>query len=281
MATRTLDYFASLVSEDVGLPLTEAALSLALDAYPDLDMQTTLAEIDQMSLQLKRRIPDDTPPVLKLRLLHQYFYRELGFNLNQNDYHHPDNSYLNTVLKTRRGIPITLAVLYMEIAHHIGLPVRGISFPMHFLMRLTIPAGEIIIDPANGHTLSKTVLQDMLDPYLQQQGYVDELAVPLSAFLRVASPRDILVRMLLNLKAIYLPSERWERLLNVQQRLVILQPDRAEEIRDRGLAYANLECFRYAAEDLEAYLQACPDAADAPDLRERLLTLRQMSRTLN
>jgi regulator of sirC expression with transglutaminase-like and TPR domain len=129
--------------------------------------------------------------------------------------------------------------------------------------------------------LSKEELQDMLDPYLEKEGIEDPNTVPLGLFLQVATHREIIARILRNLKAIYLQESRWQRLLAVQQRLVILLPDSIEEVRDRGLAYANLECFRPALEDLEAYVDARPDAADTPKLKERMPTLRAMSKNLN
>ncbi|MDQ0142190.1 SirB1 family protein [Cupriavidus necator] len=280
-STKVLDYFASLVADENGIPLTETALSIAQDAYPDLDLQGELAALDVLALRLKRRIAEGTPAIQRLRLLNHFFYRDLGFGANANDYYDPDNSYLNVVLRQRRGIPISLAVLHMELGQQIGLPLKGVSFPNHFLLRMTIPAGEVILDPLTGETLSKEQLQEMLDPYLEREGISDASQVPLGLFLRAASHREIIARMLRNLKAIYLQESRWQRLLAVQNRLVILLPGSIEEVRDRGLAYANLECFRPALADLEAYVQARPDAADIGQIRERMPALRMMSRTLN
>lgn len=281
-STKVLDYFTSLVADDDSIPLTETALAIALDAYPDLDLQAELASIDMLAERLRKQIPGGTPAIDRLRLLNQFFYRDLGFGQNPNDYYDPDNSYLNAVLRSRRGIPISLAVLYMEIGQQVGLPLKGVAFPNHFLLRMSIPAGEVIIDPLSGHTLSKEELQEMLEPFLENEGRSsledNGDGIPLGLFLQVASHRDIIARMLRNLKAIYLQEARWQRMLGVQERLVILLPNSIEEIRDRGLAYANLECFRPAVEDLEAYLEARPDASDAEQLRERLPTLRMMSR---
>ncbi|CAG2142086.1 SirB1 family protein [Cupriavidus plantarum] len=280
-STKVLDYFASLVADEHGIPLTETALSIAQDAYPDLDLQAELAALDMLAVRLKRRIADGTPAIQRLRLLNHFFYRDLGFGANANDYYDPDNSYLNVVMKQRRGIPISLAVLFMELGQQIGLPLKGVSFPNHFLVRMTIPAGEVVLDPLTGETLSKEQLQEMLDPYLEREGIGDPNQVPLGLFLQVASHREIIARMLRNLKAIYLQESRWQRLLAVQNRLVILLPNSIEEVRDRGLAYANLECFRPALEDLEAYVQARPDAADTTQIRDRMPALRMMSRSLS
>ncbi|WP_354677232.1 SirB1 family protein [Cupriavidus plantarum] len=280
-STKVLDYFASLVADEHGIPLTETALSIAQDAYPDLDLQAELAALDMLAVRLKRRIADGTPAIQRLRLLNHFFYRDLGFGANANDYYDPDNSYLNVVMKQRRGIPISLAVLFMELGQQIGLPLKGVSFPNHFLVRMTIPAGEVVLDPLTGETLSKEQLQEMLDPYLEREGIGDPNQVPLGLFLQVATHREIIARMLRNLKAIYLQESRWQRLLAVQNRLVILLPNSIEEVRDRGLAYANLECFRPALEDLEAYVQARPDAADTTQIRDRMPALRMMSRSLS
>jgi len=275
MTTKVLDYFSALVADDDSIPLTETALSIAQDAYPDLDLQAELAAIDVLVARIKNRIADGTPAIQRLRLLNQFFYRELGFGPNANDYYDPENSYLNAVLQSRRGIPISLAVLLMEIGQQIGLPLKGVSFPNHFLVRMSIPAGEVVLDPLTGQTLSKEELQDMLDPYLEKEGIEDPNTVPLGVFLQVATHREIIARMLRNLKSTYLQTERWQRLLAVQQRLVILLPDSIEEVRDRGFAYARLDYLRPALEDLERYLGDRPDADDATVVESQLEEIRQ------
>ncbi|HSB22191.1 MAG TPA: transglutaminase-like domain-containing protein, partial [Burkholderiaceae bacterium] len=132
-APTPLQYFAALVAEDGSLALLEAAISIAQDEYPDLDVQAVLSEIDALAAKLKARLPADAAPVQRLRLLNRYFYRELGFAGNVNDYYDRRNSYLNDVLAQRRGIPLTLALLYIELASQLGLTARGVSFPGHFL----------------------------------------------------------------------------------------------------------------------------------------------------
>ncbi|MGF6377366.1 regulator of sirC expression with transglutaminase-like and TPR domain [Paraburkholderia atlantica] len=168
--SRVLDYFSTLVAEDESLPLTETALSLAQDAYPDLDLQSVLAEIDELVLRLRRRMPDDADIRQKVGVLNRFFFRELGFASNLNDYYDPDNSHLNVVLKRRRGIPISLAVLYLEMAEQFGVPVRGVSFPGHFLLRVTTPDGDVMLDPTTGHSLSEAQMVEMLEPYVASAG---------------------------------------------------------------------------------------------------------------
>ncbi|MEN3294335.1 MAG: hypothetical protein V7642_3588 [Burkholderiales bacterium] len=276
---KSLDYFASLVQQDDSIPLFEAALAIAQDVDPQLDLSATQAELDILAARLQRRLASDASSVQKLRMLNHFFYHELGFAGNVNDYYDPDNSYLHRVISTRRGIPISLAVVYMELAQQIGLNVKGISFPGHFLMKLSVQSGDIVLDPFNGVSLSREELEERLEPYFEQQGYPSE--IPLGSYLQAAAPRDILVRMLRNLKALFIEHLRWQRVLGVQQRLVILLPDDITERRDRGLAYANLECPQAALRDLEAYLAARPHASDADMIRGRLPELREACKRLN
>jgi regulator of sirC expression with transglutaminase-like and TPR domain len=279
MMIKSLDYFAALVQHDDSIPLFEAALAIAQDADPQLDLAASQIEIDILAAKLRRRLPSDASHVQKLRMLNHFFYQELGFAGNVNDYYDPANSYLHRVIMTRRGIPISLAVVYMELAQQVGLDVKGISFPGHFLMKLSVQSGDIILDPFNGVSLSREELEERLEPYFAQQDYPTD--IPLATYLQEAHPREILVRMLRNLKALFVEHPYWQRVLGVQQRLVILLPDEITERRDRGLAYANLQCPQAALHDLEAYLAARPDAADAETLRSRLPELRNACKKLN
>lgn len=273
-----LEYFASLVAEDAHFALTEAAISLAQDEVPALDAQMVLAEIDAVAQTLKRRIPADAVPVQKLRFLNRYFFQELGFAGNVNDYYASANSYLHEVLRTRRGIPISLAVLYIELALQIGLTARGVSFPGHFLVKVKMPQGEVVIDPFTGQSLSRDELDERLMPYKRRQGLLGEFDMPLGLFLQSASPREVLARMLRNLKEIHRSAEDWPRLLAVQQRLVVLLPRDWDERRDRGLAQAELGVWDAAADDLDAYVEHSPQAEDRGAIAERAAELRAQGR---
>jgi regulator of sirC expression with transglutaminase-like and TPR domain len=278
LAPTALEFFSALVADDASLSLIEAAASIAQDDYPDLDTQAVLAEIDAMADRLKRRIPADAVPVQRLRWLNRYFFQELGFAGNVNDYYDPRNSYLHTVLDTRRGIPITLAVLYIEFATQIGLTARGVSFPGHFLIKLRMHTGkqhgEVVIDPFTGHSLSREELDELLGPYKRSHGLMGEFDAPLGLFLQAAPPRDVLARMLRNLKEIHRTAEDWARSLAVANRLVILLPQAFEERRDRGLVLAELGQSLEAVEDITAYLQHRPDAQDCAALTARVDELR-------
>lgn len=274
-----LEYFASLVAEDDSFALLEAAVAVAQDAYPALDPLSVLADIDALAHRLKRRLAADASAMQRLRALNHFFFAELGFAGNVNDYYDARNSYLNDVLDTRRGIPITLALLYVELAGQVGLTARGVSFPGHFLVKLRMPQGEVVLDPFSGRSLSREDLDERLAPYRKRHGLVGDFDTPLGLFLQAAEPREVLARLLRNLKEIHRSASDWTQLLAVQQRLVLLLPGVAEERRDRGLAWAELGRADAAADDLEAYLQQQPDAPDAEELRQRVRTLRRPGRT--
>lgn len=274
-APTPLEYFASLVADDDSLSLVEAAVSLAQDEHPQLDTQAVLAEIDELGQRLKQRMPADASAMHRLRTLNQFFFRELGFGGNINDYYDPGNSLVSTVLHTRRGIPITLAVLYIELATQIGLTARGVSFPGHFLVKLRLSEGEVVIDPFSGQSLSREELDERLAPYRRRQGLEGDFEIPLGLFLQAASARDVLARMLRNLKEIHRGTQDWQRLLAVLNRLVILLPNDWEERRDRGLVHAELGQWDEAVRDLADYLANSPDAPDHDVVAAQLLALRQ------
>ena len=172
-----LEYFRSLVGSDEHFPLLEAAASLAQDEYPDLDVQQVLDEVDMLLSRIKRRLPADAAPLHRLRMLNQFFFRDLSFGGNINDYCDPDNSYLNVVLRTRRGIQISLAVLWLELAQGLGLHARGVCFPGHFMVKVNLPKGQVVIDPFTGQSLSREELSERLEPYRQKSGLVDAMKV--------------------------------------------------------------------------------------------------------
>ena len=274
-APTALEYFDSLVKSDDQFPLLEAAASLAQDEYPDLDVQQVLGDVDQLLARLKRRLPSDAAPLARLRALNQFFFHDLSFGGNVNDYYDPDNSYLNAVLRTRRGIPISLAVLWMELAQGLGLQARGIAFPGHFMMKVTLPKGQVVIDPFTGKSLSREDLSERLDPYKQSNGLVGDFDVPLGLYLQPAPPREIIGRMLRNLKEVHRAQEDWQRAIAVQDRLVALLPEAWGEHRDRGLAHAEQGNAAFAVRDLETYLAHAEDALDLDAIAEKVAALRR------
>ena len=270
-----LGYFAALVGDDDSLPLLEAAASIAQDEYPDLDVQQVLGDVDQLLARARRRCGDVTDPLQRLRVLNQFFFRDMGFGGNVNNYYDPDNSYLNVVLRTRRGIPIALAVLWLELAQGLGLKARGVNFPGHFMVKVNLPNGQAVIDPFTGQSLSREDLSERLEPYKRRNGLVDDFDVPVGLYLQAATPRDILARMLRNLKEVHRTQEDWLRLTAVLDRLLILLPDAWTEYRDRGLAWAEMGDNRLAVADLDTYLAQTDDALDRDAIGQRLQELRR------
>lgn len=270
-----LNYFASLVQSDSEFPLLEAAVSLAQDDYPELDVQQVLGSVDQLLARLKRRIAADAPPLQKLRAVNQFFYRDLGFAGNLNHYYDPDNSYVSAILQTRRAIPITLAVVWLELAQGVGLTARGVGFPGHFMVKVNLPNGQVVIDPLDGQSLSREELTERLEPFQRRSGLVDESEVPLGLYLQVAPSRDIIARMLRNLKEIHTNQEDWARLIAVQDRLTVLLPKTWSEYRDRGLAHAELGQFDRALADLDTYLANAKTEFDVAAIAGRVAELRR------
>jgi regulator of sirC expression with transglutaminase-like and TPR domain len=273
-APTPLEYFAALVQDDEGFPLLEATVAVAMDEYPDLDVQAVLGQVDQLLSRLRRRLPADAGPLQRLRVLNQFFFHDLGFGGNVNHYYDPDNSFLNVVLRTRRGIPISLAILWLELAQGMALQARGVNFPGHFMVKVNLPQGQVIIDPFTGQSLSREDLSERLEPFKRRNGLIDEFDVPVGLYLQSAPAREILARVLRNLKEIHHSQEDWPRLVAVLDRLVVLQPEAWAERRDRGLAWAELDRADKAVPDLEAYLAQADDPLDADAIAERLSALR-------
>ncbi|MBS0609817.1 MAG: tetratricopeptide repeat protein [Proteobacteria bacterium] len=273
-----LEYFAALVQGAQGdsIALLEAAACIAHDEYPDVDVQQFLDDTDRLQARLQRHMPEDAEPLKRLNILNRFFYGELGFAGNLNDYYAPDNSYLHLVLRSRRGIPISLALLWLELAQGVGLRAQGVSFPGHFLVKVLMPAGQVVLDPMTGHALSREALGERLEPFRQRQGAAQE-EVPLGLYLQAASAREVLARMLRNLKEIHGARQDWRRLVAVQDRLITLLPDAWDEWRDRGLAHAALGQSLQALQDLENYLAHAPVASDGQAIARRVEELRRGS----
>jgi regulator of sirC expression with transglutaminase-like and TPR domain len=270
-----LEYFSALVHSDADFPLLEAAISLAQDEYPDLSVQQVLGDVDQLLARLKRRLPEDAGSLQKLRVLNQFVYRDLHFGGNFNNFMDPDNSYVHVVLRTRLAIPISLAVIWLELAQGIGLKVRGISFPGHFMVKVNLTEGQVVIDPLTGKSLSREELSERLAPFHELGGLDDDQELPLGLYLQAAPPRDIIARMLFNLKDIHAAQEDWPRLITVLDRLIVLLPQAWPEYRDRGLAHAEAGHPGHALEDLETYLANATEIGDRRAIAARVDELRR------
>jgi regulator of sirC expression with transglutaminase-like and TPR domain len=272
--------FRQVVSgPDEAINLAEAALLIATEEYRDLDIAAYLARLDQLAATLKRRLRPDIGPADTIIALNRFLFEEQGFCGDAVDYYDPRHSFLNEVLDRKRGIPITLAVVYIEIGRRVGLPVQGISFPAHFLVKCQLREGTVVLDPyAKGISLS---FDDLKQRIKSLRNGVEPPRSVVAGALAAASNKDILVRMLRNLKDIYSHHKEWLKALAAADRIIIALPDSAEEYRDRGMFYANLECFRAALFDLQAYLKMLPVAQDADVVREKVIELQAVASRLN
>jgi len=266
---------------DDGIDAALGAALIARDVYQDLDVGTLLGRFDELSAPItKLGIDAMTAEAQALELAH-YVYERQGFAGNESDYYDPRNSLLPDVLDRRVGIPITLALVYCEIAKRVGVPARGVSFPGHFLVRIERrgqdePRPPIIIDPFfNGRMLDDKSLEALL------KRVVGPRVTLKPEHLQPASPRLILVRMLTNLKTVYLARGEDSRALLALDRLVSIVPDAPFVLRERGLLAARLGSVEVARNDLARFLQVCPDAADAKDIKTRLEALTTARHWLN
>ena len=280
-----LEAFGELLArDDAKIDLAHGCLLIAQDAYPRLDVERYLGDIERMALRLRGRMPQTLAGEERVAALNEFLFEDLGYRGNTEQYYDPRNSYLNDVMDRRMGIPISLSVLYMAVGRRVGLPLEGVSFPGHFLVRLRLRAGVLVLDPfAAGAPLSETDLRERLQrvipPGLAPNLPVAEL--PLDQFLEAASNRQILARMLRNLKAIYRETHKPQQLLEVLNRMLMVSPDSSAELRDRGLVYQQLECYRAALKDLSDYAEREPDAPDMDDVRVRMMELSAQCARLN
>jgi regulator of sirC expression with transglutaminase-like and TPR domain len=274
--TTALAYFSSLVQSDEHFPLLEAAASLGQDVAPNLNVGAVLEELDRMVARVKVRIPADAPPLQRLRILNRYFYGELGFGGNVNHYYDPANSYVSSVLSKRLGIPITLAVIWLELAESIGLKSYGVSFPGHFLVKIRLPDGQAVMDPVTGLSLSRDELTERLLPFIRHNKVANssDMDVVLALYLQSATPREIVVRMLRNLKEIFLAEEDWPKLIQILDRLTVVAPHAWDYFKERGLIHAEQGQIKLAEDDLQVYLRHGDNAEDIKLVEERLRELR-------
>jgi regulator of sirC expression with transglutaminase-like and TPR domain len=281
--------------------LAVAALMIARVEYPELDASRYLAQLDFIGDEACRRLSNAVPPAdtphdvdadryAKVVSLNAYLFDELHFVGNETDYGDPRNSFLNEVIDRRTGIPITLSLVYMEVARRAGLAIEGINFPGHFLLRC--PAGrqapyaqDLIIDPFHGGAL---LSRDLL---AEQSGGRDEDEDPArfeSRLLPRATKPQILSRMLANLKRVYVNMQSFPQARDVADLLIALDPSAIGELRDRGLLAYNLKDFSGALRDLQAYLKLIPSGAQDDEERqdreriwEHVKTLRKRVASLN
>jgi regulator of sirC expression with transglutaminase-like and TPR domain len=269
--TPRLDRFAELLTRDQ-FNLAEACLMVAEDEYPDVDTTRCLDQLEAMAATVRGRLAGDAFPEQRVAVLNHYLFEELQFSGNVDAYYDPRNSYLNEVLERRTGIPITLSIVYLEVGRRVGLRLQGVSFPGHFLVKLRLARGQLVLDPFSGGAPQS--LENLRERLAQLMPETRTAGIDVSELLETATPRQIVARILRNLKSIYLQAERYPQALAVMNRMLLVVPESAEELRDRGLVYEKLQCSRAALADLANYVRRAPDAPDATEMRGRIVELR-------
>ncbi len=278
--TELAEAFAVLVGpqvSDENIDLVRAALTIARTEYPDLDLESYVARIDELARMAEAQISDIGDPARTIAALNHALFEEAGLRGNRDDYSDPRNSFLNDVLDRGLGIPITLALIYMEVGRRIGIPLFGVGMPGHFLLKhYDIDGREILVDCFNGgDILSPQDCQRRLDEiYSGQMTLRPE-------FLFAVSRRQILTRVLNNLKAIHLSTRNFRKALAVVQLVLVIYPRSPEDVKQRAFLRYSLGQTSGAAEDLEQYLKMSPDASDADEIRQTALSMRRSLALMN
>lgn len=263
---------------DEQIDLAEGALLIAKHVSDNLDIERYLAQIDALARSLQARISEDSSQAERIVVLNRFLFEEQGFAPNFEDYFDPRNSFLDQVLERKVGIPISLSLLYIEVGRRIGLRLHGVCFPGHFLVKCQLDEGVVVLDPYCGGISLR--LKDLQQRLREARGGEVSRAI-VAGMLVAANKREILARMLRNLKAIYLERYDYAHALATLDWIVLLNPGAATEVRDRGLAYLELECFRAALADLERYLELIPSAEDLDEIHGHVVALRSRAARLN
>ena len=264
--------FSMLASREP-VPLARGALLIAKEEYPDLNVDHYVDRLSELAREAEPIVSAGNDTVEKVQLLSHFLFEQKGFEGNRDAFSDPRNSFLNDVIERRLGIPITLSVIYLEVGRRLGLNLYGVSFPTHFLVKAVDERGELLIDPFSGGIILtlEQVKAKLAEIYRQPV----ELH---PAMLKSAGARQILVRMLRNLKGIYAGASDWARSLSALDRILMLDPRAVEELAERGQVYERLECFKAALDDFRSFLSLAPEHPAAEVAREAVLRLvRQVS----
>ena len=265
------DWNELAASDDRTLPLLGTALLIARDEYPALDPAQYDALLQGHVEQVRAQVEAVDPWPQKMAAINRHLFDELGYAGDSEHYYDPRNSYLNEVFERRLGNPISLALVQIEVARRLGVPLDGVSFPGHFLVRLPVDDGVLVMDPFNrGRPLDEDELRQRARPHLNGEAPDDRA---LFQILNPATHRAILMRVLRNLHGVYAERDDWERAARSADRILRLSPDNGEALRDRGLAYLKMGYRQGARSDLARYLQLNPEAQDSGPLRERVVEL--------
>ncbi|HLG14974.1 MAG TPA: tetratricopeptide repeat protein [Blastocatellia bacterium] len=269
-------FATALSSNEEQIDLAEAALLIAGEEYPHLNVLAYVEKLDRFGDLAREQADAARGAHGTILAINTVIFEELGFHGNRENYYDPRNSFLNEVIDRRLGIPITLAVVYMAVARRVGFGVHGVAMPHHFIVKHIHEGGEIFIDPFNGgQVMGEAECGELLD---QVSGGRMKLE---SEYLCAATNKQILTRMLTNLLGIYAESNDYGRALAALDRILLINPDSPSHVRDRGLLLAALGDAHHALAELARYLQLAPEAADAAAIREQMKTIRGTHARLN
>lgn len=267
--------FADIASQDdESIDLATAALVIAADEYPSLDLEFYLGKLDQLGIEARTAAAGLSDPSDILLAINSVLFLEYGYRGNRQHYFDPRNSYLNQVIDRRTGIPITLSIIYMAVADRIGFPVAGVGLPGHFVVKHTAPSSEIYVDAFKGGSLIDAAGCARLVEDISGGGL--ELRPD---HLRSVNKKQILTRMLANLLGIYSEGKDYGRAIRAVDSLLMLDPNHPSYLRDRGIFLAVHGKQRESIDSLERYLKLAPGARDAPQIMKRIKSMKaQLSR---
>ena len=286
---RARQAFTNLIAGDeASIDLARAALLIAAEEYPSLDIDQYLTRLDTLAAEVRQRLAD--PPehaagtpmsehtcIEILRALNVVLFEQEHFRGSRTDYYNPQNSFLNRVLERRLGIPLSLSLVYIEVGKRLGLALAGVGMPFHFIVCCNVPGGtSIYIDPyEKGKFLSAQDCRRRLVQIFKDPADLD------AHWLEPLDPKQLLVRMLTNLKHIYLHKNDFQRALTVCDRILLLRPQHPGDLRDRGVIAFHLQQYSHALHDLTAYVELAPQAEDLPEVRQQIKIIRQIIAMMN
>jgi len=267
--------FAEIVSADERVNLAEAALVIAAEEYPRLDVEGYLEKLDLFGDIARNQAANARDAMDFISAINTTLFERLGFRGNRDAYYDPRNSFLNEVIDRRTGIPITLTVVYIEVARRIGFAVKGVGLPFHFIAKHEAETGDIFIDPFNeGRVLGQNACAEGV-------ANVSRDGVELrNEHLKAVGNKQILTRILSNLAGIYSTTD-CRRALAAIERILLINPGSTPHIRDRGLFLASVGDSVTAIIELEKYLTLAPQAADVDVVRGQIKSIRQNQAKLN
>jgi regulator of sirC expression with transglutaminase-like and TPR domain len=272
--------FAALVSpeiEDEQIDLLTSALTIAKLEYPELEVSQYRERVTTLADRVKERASRSTDSLEVLGVINEVLYGDEGFRGNVSDYYDPKNSFFNDVLDRKLGIPITLSVLYMEVARRAGVPVFGVGMPGHFLLKFyEIDGRELFLDAYNsGHLLSPEDCQEKLTEIYNGQ-------IPLDAkFLTPVGKRQILTRMLNNLRSIYMTNRLLKKALAVIDLILVIYPRSSDDVKQRAMLRYQLGFLHGAADELDEYVKMAPEASDADEMKQTAMAIRRTIALMN